>query len=79
MVDINSNRVDSFVCLLCFECKSPLVRANGGGTGGTSVCVVPCGFEPVCVCVYEEVTGRGLGSLMMRIKGLLNCERGEAS
>lgn len=53
------------------ECKSTLVRANGGGTGGTSVCVVSCGFETVCVCVYEEVTGSSLGSLMMTIKGLL--------
>lgn len=54
--------------------KSTLVRANGGGTGGMSVCVVSCAFDSVCVCVYEEVRVRGLGSLMMRIKGLLNCE-----
>lgn len=56
------------------QCKSTLVRANGEGTGGTSVCVVPCALDSMCVCVYEGVGGRGLGSLMMRIKGLLNCE-----
>lgn len=64
----------SFVFETLTECKSTLVRANGGGTRGTSVCVVSCVPDSVCVSVYEEVGGRGLGSLMMRIKGLLNCE-----
>lgn len=64
----------AFVFESLTECKSTLVRANEGGTGGMSVCVVSYALDSVCVCVYEEVGGRGLGSLMMRIKGLLNSE-----
>lgn len=64
----------AFVFETLTECKSALVRANGGGRGGTSVRVVSYASDSVCVFVYEEVRGRGLGSLMMRIKGLLNCK-----
>lgn len=64
----------AFVFEMWTECKSALVRANGGGTGGTSVRVVSYASDSVCVFVYEEVRSRGLGSLMMRIKGLLNCK-----
>lgn len=75
LVEINSNKVDaffSFVFGTLTEYMSTLVRANVGATGGISVCVVS--LDSVCVCVYEEVRGWGLGSLMIRIKGLLNCE-----
>lgn len=64
----------SFVFETLAECKSVLVRANGGGTGGTSVRVVSYASDSVCVFVSEEVRSRGLGSLMMRIKVLLNCK-----
>lgn len=36
-----------------------------------------CGLLCIVFCVCEEVGSWGLGSLMMRIKGLLNCLGGE--
>lgn len=44
------------------------------GTEGMSVCGLLC----IVFCVYEEVGSWGLGSLMMRIKGLLNCKGGQS-
>lgn len=47
----------AFVFETLTECKSALVRANGGGTGGMSVCGLLCTGFCVCLCMKRSEAG----------------------
>lgn len=50
----------AFVFESLTECKSTLVRANEGGTGGMSVCVVSYALDSVCVSVCMKRSEAGV-------------------